>query len=224
MSLAYRRHQLVEIAELGQCEVFGEDSLKDGVHAYTVMASSAVRVLWLRPEALHHLSSKGFANIMRAAWMRNRWRGKQHEILQVNRDSVSAATKDVPLLRESSAERKGNSGDAGTDSARQESKPRGSSAEKNAEAGMQTIIHLAQWADKKASSTRPKDKGSQPSPLKPRAPPGSQRKLKMRQARRSIAGRPASAPGMEPGFADVDSAPLISAIEGRGDLAVLARA
>ena len=96
--MPYKTQKLVEIAKLGPHDFFGEDSLPDGIHQSTAIASSNVKLLWLKPEALHHLTSKGINNIMRAAWMRKKWRGRRQEVLEKNLKSVAAAPKDTPLL------------------------------------------------------------------------------------------------------------------------------
>ena len=103
--MPYKTQKLIEIAQLGPHDFFGEDSLPDGIHQSTVIAASNVKLLWLKPEALHHLTSKGINNMMRAAWMRKNWRGRRQEVLQKNLKTVAAASKDTPLLKEASSSR-----------------------------------------------------------------------------------------------------------------------
>lgn len=155
------------MAELGPRDFFGEDCLPDGVHSCTVIASGHATVLWLRPDAVHHLGSRGISNLMRAADLRSRWRAKQAEVMQANWHLAQAAGRDNPILasrtrsRAIQSARSSRSGDGGANTVKAGAgtgvKTSGrlditSTAQRNAETAMRTTMHLSRWAEELEAS------------------------------------------------------------------------
>jgi CRP-like cAMP-binding protein len=175
LSMAYVKAKLVQVAELGPRDFFGEDCLPEGLHSCTAIASGSVTVLWLRPEAVHHLSSRGISNLMRAADMRRRWRDKQAEVLQANWNLAQAANRETPVLTQRSRSRaiqsaspstssstingSGSSGDTGGKAARPITRlDSAGTARRNAENAMRETMHLSRWAENLEASRRAQQK------------------------------------------------------------------
>lgn len=202
--MMYKTHQMVEIAQLGPFDFFGEDSLPEGIHVYSVVAASAVRVRWVRPDTLHHLSQNGFQNVMQAAYMRRQWRDRQHRVLQINRAMMAETSRELPLKSPTGGaaeaarwgtHRGGGGGGAsslstrgaaaektvggGTGNAASGDNKSDATARRNADTAMQSTINLTQWANRVSRSDAKGGGGNSTDDADSasmRSPPGAPRK------------------------------------------------